>query len=154
MTIGQVITLIAFLIMITTVSSLNGLFDNKQEQNAVSQIDSLANQMSSYRGYASAYLRSNPTKTGVVTDSDLNLPDWFSGRDIRIKNYFTSGKAYVYCTSGCQGGVEARLKEITQQSLSVGHANNGKFNVNGVDVAGISLPAVIQNGDVVYMVLN
>lgn len=154
MTIGQIITAIAFFMMLTTVSGMNGFFDNKQEQNIVSQIDSLANQMSSYRGYVSAYLRNNPTKTGVVADSDLKIPQWFSGRDTRIKNYFNSGKAYVYCTAGCQGGLESRLKEITQQSLNVGHANNGKLNVNGVDVSDVSLPAVIQNGDVVYVSLN
>lgn len=154
MTIGQIITAISFLMILATASGMNGFFDNKQEENIVNQIDSLANQMSSYRGYVSAYLRNNPAKTGVVADSDLNIPKWFTGRDIRIKNYFNSGKAYVYCTAGCKGGLEARLKEITQQSLNIGHANNGKLNVNGVDVSGVSLPAVIQNGDVVYVILN
>ncbi|MEA9392196.1 type IV pilus biogenesis protein PilM [Acerihabitans sp. TG2] len=154
MTPGQVITAIAFLILIVTASGRNKLFNDEQNINVIGQIDSLANQMASYRGYVSSYSRTNPAKSGAATDSELNVPQWFSGRDVRIRNYLSGGRGFVYCTGGCPGGLEGRLRELTDNSLNVGHSSNGQFNVKGQNVTGVTLPSVIQNGDVVYVSVN
>lgn len=154
MGLGQVILAIAFAIMAFAFSGLNNLFSNQEETVKINQIDSLANQMASLRGYVSAYGSSHPSKNGTASDNELGLPLWFSGRDIRIKNQFNNGKGYVFCSGNCPGGLEGRLRDVTGNSLNVGHNDNGYLNVRGVKNTNITLPTAIQNGDVVYTAIN
>ena len=118
-----------------------------------SRINNIAEQMLEYSSYAKAYLENNPSASGVVNDASLNIPSWIAKRDSRIVIYFSAGKGYVYCTSGCPRSLESALYSLTDKSINVGIVSNGKLSRSGVVDSMYTLPSFLKNDDIVY-VLN
>jgi hypothetical protein len=151
MPLGYITIALAFMIF-----ALEGVWQSNfiiADESAMhtSQLDSLANQMAAYKGYASIYLRLNPTKTGTVSDTDMGVPTWFNHRDLRIKNYFSGGVGYIYCTNSCPIGLESKLSDISNNSLNVGLKTGNYLSVKGVVNSSIPVPAPINPGDIVYI---
>lgn len=130
----------------------NNVFENQKSFDEAKS-SSLSGQMIAYANYVQNYLNAHRGTTGAVTDAALNIPSWFQNRDPRISAYFSSGKAYVYCTLSCPRALEAELSDITDKSINVGIVNNGKLSRFGVVDPNYTLPQFLKNEDVVY-VLN
>lgn len=145
----------ALFMLISSAVGIGGdVTNNDKKINADEMIiSSLSSQMISYASYVDAYLSSHPTVTGTQTDSVLGIPGWFNKKDARISNYFSAGKAYVYCTSNCPASLETALSEATNKSINVGVASNGKLMRKGTVDQSYTLPAILKNGSVIY-VLN
>ncbi|MBJ8931621.1 type IV pilus biogenesis protein PilM [Citrobacter freundii] len=130
----------------------NNVFE-KQKSFDEAKSSSLSGQMIAYASYVRVYLEAHPATTGTVTDGAMNIPSWFQNRDPRIGAYFSSGRAYVYCTTTCPRNLEAELSEITDKSINVGVVSNGKLSRFGVVDSSYTLPTSLKNEDIVY-VLN
>jgi len=101
-----------------------------------------------YRNAVVTYAANNPTANGTISDAALNLPTWFVHMP-EVQNVVVAGKAYVFYSTPIPG-LAYEIVKSTNNSILVG-INRGGFLANPLSGnTGISLPAAIPEGSIVY----
>lgn len=143
----QVLGLLFSIMMLSSYYFWLNVESSKQAQETAI-VDSITSSVAIYSGYVSAYAQSNRAITGQVTQPTLGLPTWFKPAP-GILNYVNGGTSYVYYTTPT-AGMASSLYDKTL-ALTVGTVQAGKlYNPRGGDT-GITVPAVIPNGSLVFI---
>jgi len=109
-----------------------------------------ATSLLAYRESVINYLNANPSFTGTVPDSSLTFP-WGYVRDSRWTNLVpAAGTLYVYSTATDLGLVEDHLYRKTLRSFMVGRKVAGQLVAANGFATGITLPAAIPDGALVF----
>jgi len=144
---------IYIIMLVFSLSGIQGDENSRQSNNASEAlvVSSLAAQMIAYSNLVQTYLVAHPTASGNISDAALNTPAWLK-RDSRIVNYFSAGKAYVYCNSYCPATLERELSDNTNKSFNVGTVRSGKLTRFGTVDSSFTLPAIFNDGNIVYVI--
>lgn len=137
--------IVALLILISGVGySLRGSED-AQLTNA--ELVARSKSMLFYRGLVVAYINNHPGFSGVLSDGDLSLPDWYMPQG--VKGYVEGGIAYVYLAQPPSGLVGELARVV--ESVGVGTNTNGVLYSPSDGNTGIAIPAVVPLGSTVIM---
>jgi hypothetical protein len=142
---------IATMLAIIVATNFSAQKTEIREQQAISQGESVL----IYRNLVHNYAQANPAFTGVVTDSMLTMPSWYT-RFPDFQAYAQNGRAYVYFT-GEQGhsmgrpALESMVGNKTNMTLLIGIARGGFLqSPHGGDTQ-VALPAAIPEGATVLV---
>lgn len=131
---------------------IGGVLAAQTDKMAVKQRDgyshSVVGNMMVYRNAVTTYAQANPAVEGLVPDTSLALPAWFT-RISTVKNYVNGGLGYVYYKVENDGQAYKMLKE-SDNDINVGISRGG-FLYN--PIAGTTLtalPAGVPEGAVVF----
>lgn len=146
---GYILVVVLFLAAL-----IGGIAVSQQEERTAQDrqgvSDAVVGSMMVYRNRVSAFASANPTHTGEVANSSLNLPAWFTPID-GVRNYVTSGQGYVYFQPGnTESGQAYDLMKQTKNNIMAGIKRS---NVLYNPIAGttmLALPSAIPEGAVVF----
>ncbi|WP_080963133.1 type IV pilus biogenesis protein PilM [Pseudomonas fluorescens] len=128
-----------------------GLFTQYHEQSVrvtdYATVDSLSRNLLVYRSAAAEYAKANSTFTGTPSDTELNLPAWFS-KPSGVVAYLADGQSYTYFSGSAPAGLQAALVERTR-SVAVGVNRSGVLVSPTSGQTAIILPPAIPEGAIV-----
>lgn len=145
---------VASIFFVAMVSLLGALYVPVQEAQKINAIaDAGATSLLAYRESVINYLNANPGFIGSVPDSSLT-PIWGYVRDTRWTNVVSNGTLYVYeaiARSPNTSLVQEKLYRKSASSFMVGRNQSGALvSANGF-ATGISVPAAVPNGALVFV---
>lgn len=110
-------------------------------------VDSLSRNLLVYRSAAAVYAKANSTFTGFPSDTELNLPSWFS-KPSGVATYLADGQSYTFFSGSAPAGLQAALVERTR-SVAVGVNRSGILVSPTSGQTAIVLPPTIPEGAIV-----
>lgn len=122
--------------------------DDMLAEKTTAEASAIASSMMVYQNYVRVYAINNPAATGSISDAALGLPTWYI-KSSSVANYVTAGRAYVYVVNPPVGLV-SQLQVASQNSLNVGVNMSGALVGPVGGATGITVPAAIPSGAVVY----
>lgn len=118
-----------------------------QRDSDFATLDSLSRNFLVYRSAAAVFAQSNPGFSGIPSDSELNLPQWFV-RPVGVESYIAAGTTYTYFNGVAPPGMPSRLVDLTQ-SMFIGVKRSGTLFSPATGATGIALPSAIPEGAIV-----
>lgn len=142
-------------ILLFAVVLFTGYVKNLSEQPLLTaeqeEAEATAVNMLAYANYARSYLQSNPSANGVIADSSLSLPSWYT-KNSQISNVASAGYVFVYCAcTDITEAVSEQLYEKTEGSYFVGTKTTGLFKSSNSSFS-IAAPNTIPDGSAIYLV--
>lgn len=122
--------------------------DDMLAEKMTAEAGAVASSMMVYQNYVRVYANNNPAATGAISDAVLGLPAWYI-KPSGVSNYVKTGQAYVYVANPPVGLV-SQLAVASGNSLNVGVNMSGSLVGPVGGSTGISVPAAIPSGAVVY----
>lgn len=115
------------------------------------RVQTLAENVSVYMGFAKRFRKANPSFSGSVSDASLSLPSWY-GKQENMQLYMTGGRLYIYLV----GVTDAQsfdsgdyIRERTEIA-SYGEKIGGR--IVSVDGVSYSVPSQVPEGAFVYVI--
>lgn len=138
------------LIIVTGIltSYASNVLQSVGKYQATAEATATGDNMHAYFGFLKLYAAANPSFTGVISDTSVPVPTWFS-HGPSVHSYIANGKAYVYNTAP-PAGLVGYLANNTIYSMTVGVNANG--TLAGPTTYGqtpIALPTAIPANSVV-----
>lgn len=127
------------------VSNKNNIFTQENSQRA--EIDTIVNSIKIYAESMELFVKKLPNHQGNVSDSQLNLPRWFS-QDNRIKKTVFSGRGYLYLAE--TPGLFSELHQVLHGSLLLGRVENQVIVHLTEGKTQIPLPPNVPDGYLIY----
>lgn len=146
---GWLLTIFMFVVAaVGTVATVTHNARNDEAQKSLST--SYVGNMMVYRNAVATYAAANPTVTGEVANSALNLPAWFTPM-ANVRNRVQAGQAFVYFAAGTidKGQAYAMMKQA-DNSILVGLRRGSTLYNPIAGTTAITLPTQIPEESVVF----
>lgn len=142
---------IAYLVAALSLTALifSAIQKSSEEIITSGELEAVSGNMLVYRNAVARYALNNPSATGAITDTALDLPDWYRKNSL-LGNYVSSGQSYVFYSGGDIPGLAGALHAKTE-SVSVGINTSGILNTPARGNTGFSLPSQVPNHAVVIL---
>lgn len=140
-----ILALILTTLLMLTIAASHEM-QRSEASAAQTDVQAITANLMIYRSAVAEYAYSHPLVTGVPTDAQLVLPQWWVHLD-GVKGYVEAGLSYTYYPSPPPGLVSALAQQT--ESIAIGQARGARLINPGAGATDIQLPSVIPEGSAV-----